>query len=55
MIQVGLTPVRCANCNMLICTASTGSVLSIVCGRCKVHNVIEVKSENKFAVPPKGR
>lgn len=52
--QVGLTPVRCASCNMLICTASTGSVISVVCGRCKTHNIIEVTPKNKFAVPKKG-
>jgi phage FluMu protein Com len=46
--QVGLTPIRCASCNMLICTASTGSVISVVCGRCKTHNIIEVTAENKF-------
>ena len=48
VIQVGLLPVRCACCDMLICTASTGSVISVVCGRCKTHNVIEVvRSEKK--------
>lgn len=46
VIQVGLKPVRCASCNALLCTASTGSVISVVCGRCKTHNIIEVI--NKF-------
>jgi len=37
---------------MLVCTASTGSVLSIACGRCKTHNIIEVKEiEKKIAIP----
>lgn len=43
VVQVGLTPVRCAECSGLLCTASTGSVLSIICGRCKTHNIVEVK------------
>ena len=50
VIQVGLSPVRCASCNMLICTASSGSVLSIVCGRCKTHNIIEVIPEKKVVM-----
>ena len=51
VVQVGLQPVRCANCNMLICTASTGSVISVVCGRCKTHNIIEVvRPEKKFEI-----
>jgi phage FluMu protein Com len=39
----GLTPVRCADCDGLLCTASSGSVISVICGRCKTHNIIEVK------------
>ncbi len=49
VVQVGLTPVRCASCNMLICTASQGSVISVICGRCKTHNIIEV--EKKVEMP----
>jgi phage FluMu protein Com len=49
VMQVGMIPVRCANCNMLICTASVGSVISVVCGRCKTHNVIQV--EKKVEIP----
>ena len=43
VVQVGLTPIRCGECAGLLCTASTGSVLSIICGRCKTHNIIEVQ------------
>jgi len=43
VVQVGLTPVRCADCDGLLCTASTGSVISVICGRCKTHNIVEVK------------
>ena len=43
VVQVGLTPVRCADCDGLLCTASSGSVISVICGRCKTHNIIEVK------------
>jgi len=49
IIQIGLNPVRCGDCNALLCTASTGSVISIVCGRCKTHNIIEV--EKKLETP----
>lgn len=43
IIQVNLTPVRCAECDALLLQASTGSVVSIMCGRCKSFNVVEVK------------
>lgn len=43
IIQVNLTPVRCAECGALLLQASTGSVISIMCGRCKSFNVVEVK------------
>ena len=44
VVQIGLTPVRCGECNGLLCTASTGSVISVICGRCKTHNIVEVKN-----------
>lgn len=44
--QVGLTPVRCGECKALLLTASTGSVISVVCKRCNTLNLIEVKPES---------
>ena len=40
--QVNLTPVRCGSCNALLAKATTGSVMGIVCHRCKSDNFIEV-------------
>ena len=45
VVQIGLLPIRCSQCNALLCQASTGSVLSIVCGRCSTHTVIEASRE----------
>jgi hypothetical protein len=42
IIQTNLTPVRCGQCNALLAKATTGSVLGIVCGRCKTYNFVEV-------------
>jgi hypothetical protein len=40
--QVNLTPIRCGSCNALLAKATTGSVVGIVCHRCKTYNFIEV-------------
>jgi hypothetical protein len=42
VIQTNLTDVRCGHCNALLAKASSGSVLGIVCGRCKTYNFVEV-------------
>lgn len=47
VIQMGLVPVRCGECNALFCTASAGSVISVVCGRCKTHNIVQVEKKEK--------
>jgi len=49
--QIGLTPVRCGECKALLLTASTGSVISVVCKRCNTLNLIEVKKENLDTEP----
>jgi len=48
ILQIGLTPIRCASCNALLCQASSNSVISIVCGRCSAHTIVEA-SQN---MPP---
>ncbi len=42
VIQTNLTDVRCGHCNALLAKATSGSVLGIVCGRCKTYNFVEV-------------
>ena len=42
IVQTNLTPVRCGQCNALLAKATSGSVLGIVCGRCKTYNFVEV-------------
>lgn len=42
VIQSGLSSVRCGNCAALLCNAAVGSVISIVCSRCKTHNMAEI-------------
>lgn len=43
IIQVNLAQVRCAECNYLLMQASTGSVVSVICQRCRSFNIVQVK------------
>lgn len=42
VVQTNLTPVRCGDCNALLAKGTIGSVLGIVCGRCKTYNFVEI-------------
>jgi phage FluMu protein Com len=50
VVQVGLTPLRCQNCNALLLQASSGSVVSVVCGRCGTHTIAEIPTSDKLVV-----
>ena len=43
VVQTNLTPVRCGTCNALLAKGSLGSLLAIVCGRCKTYNLVEIQ------------
>jgi phage FluMu protein Com len=43
VVQTNLTPVRCGSCNALLAKGTMGSLLAIVCGRCKTYNLIEIQ------------
>ena len=43
VIQVGLHELRCHSCRALLCQGSSGSVVSIVCGRCGTHMIAELQ------------
>lgn len=45
VVQTNLTPIRCGSCNAMLAQATTGSVVAIVCSRCKSFNFIEVVKE----------
>ncbi len=40
--QVNLTSIRCGSCSALLARATSGSVVGIVCHRCKTYNFVEV-------------
>jgi len=43
VVQTNLTPVRCGSCNALLAKGTMGSLIAIVCGRCKTYNLIEIQ------------
>ena len=51
VVQTNLTPVRCGSCNALLAKGTMGSLLAIVCGRCKTYNLIEI--QRTFSELPK--
>ena len=50
VMQVGLTPVRCPNCNALLLQGTSGSVVSVVCGRCGTHTIAEIPNIENLTV-----
>ena len=53
VFQAGLTPVRCQNgaggCSQLLCYASPGATVSVVCFRCNSLNVLYVAGDGAAA------
>lgn len=43
VVQTNLTPVRCGSCNALLAKGTLGSLIAIVCGRCKTYNLTEIQ------------
>jgi len=54
VVQTNLTPIRCGSCNAMLAQATTGSVVAIVCSRCKSFNFIEVVKEMRDNHVPNG-
>ena len=52
VVQTNLTPVRCGSCNALLAKGTMGSLIAIVCGRCKTYNLIEIQ-RNLVDLPKK--
>lgn len=50
VVQVGLTPVRCPQCNALLLQGTKGSVISVVCGRCGTHLIAEIPDISNLTV-----